>query len=45
VLEHQFNLVRLDIVRRGFQRGAAAAYLRDGGPAGALQLARSLLKR
>ncbi len=45
VLDHQFNLVRLDIVRRGFQRGAAAAYLRDEGPAGALQLARSLLKR
>ena len=45
VLEHQFNLVRLDIVRRGFQRGAAAAYLRDEGPAGALQLARSILKR
>ncbi|MBM5822043.1 MAG: hypothetical protein FJ082_06160 [Cyanobacteria bacterium K_Offshore_surface_m2_011] len=45
VLEHQFNLVRLDIARRGFQRGAALAYLRDEGPAGALQLARSLLKR
>ncbi|MCP9835341.1 MULTISPECIES: ubiquinone biosynthesis protein COQ4 [unclassified Cyanobium] len=45
VLEHQFNLVRLDIARRGFQRGAAAAYLRDEGPAGALQIARSLLKR
>ncbi len=45
VLEHQFNLVRLDIMRRGFQRGAAAAYVRDEGPAGALQIARSLLKR
>jgi hypothetical protein len=45
VLEHQFNLVRLDIMRRGFQRGAAAAYLRDEGPAGALQIARSILKR
>ncbi|MEA5443843.1 hypothetical protein [Cyanobium gracile] len=45
VLEHQFNLVRLDIVRRGFQRGAAAAYLRDEGPAGALQMARALLKQ
>ncbi len=45
VLDHQFNLVRLDIARRGFQRGAAAAYLRDEGPAGALQLARALLKR
>ncbi|MCT0207297.1 ubiquinone biosynthesis protein COQ4 [Synechococcus sp. CS-1332] len=45
VLDHQFNLVRLDIVRRGFQRGAAAAYLRDEGPAGALQMARALLKR
>jgi hypothetical protein len=45
VLEHQFNLVRLDIMRRGFQRGAAAAYVRDEGPAGALQMARSLLKQ
>ncbi len=45
VLEHQFNLVRLDIMRRGFQRGAAAAYLHDEGPAGALQIARSILKR
>jgi hypothetical protein len=45
VLEHQFNLVRLDIMRRGFQRGAAAAYVRDEGPAGALQIARSLLKQ
>lgn len=45
VLDHQFNLVRLDIARRGFQKGAAAAYLREEGPAGALQIARSLLKR
>ncbi|MCP9836198.1 hypothetical protein KBY84_01665 [Cyanobium sp. N.Huapi 1H5] len=45
VLDHQFNLVRLDIMRRGFQRGAAAAYVRDEGPAGALQIARSLLKQ
>ncbi|KEF41610.1 MAG: hypothetical protein ER33_10600 [Cyanobium sp. CACIAM 14] len=45
VLHHQFNLVRLDIARRGFQKGAAAAYLRDEGPAGVLQIARSLLKR
>jgi hypothetical protein len=45
VLDHQFNLVRLDIARRSFQRGAAAAYLRDEGPAGVLQIARSILKR
>ncbi|MCP9849486.1 hypothetical protein [Cyanobium sp. Morenito 9A2] len=45
VLEHQFNLVRLDIARRGFQKGAALSYLRDEGPAGALQLARALLQQ
>jgi hypothetical protein len=45
VLEHQFNLVRLDIARRGFQKGAALRYLHDEGPAGALQIARSVLKR
>ncbi|MEA5412963.1 hypothetical protein VB737_14420 [Synechococcus sp. BA-120 BA3] len=45
VLDHQFNLVRLDIARRSFQRSAAAAYLRDEGPAGALQIARSLLNQ
>lgn len=43
VLDHQLNLVRLDIARRGFQRGAALAYLHDEGLGGALQIARSVL--
>jgi hypothetical protein len=45
VLDHQFNLVRLDIARRGFQKGATLGYLRDEGVNGALQIARSLLQQ
>lgn len=45
VLDHQLNLVRLDIARRSFQRGAALSYLRDEGIGGALQIARSLLQQ
>ncbi len=43
VLSGQFNLVRLDIARRGFQKGATLSYLRDEGMDGALQIARHLL--
>ncbi len=45
VLDGQFNLVRLDIARRGFQKGATLSYLRDEGVGGALQIARSLLQQ
>ncbi len=45
VLDGQFNLVRLDIARRGFQKGATLRYLRDEGLGGALQIARDLLNQ
>ncbi len=45
VLDGQFNLVRLDIARRGFQKGATLSYLRDEGLDGALQIARHLLRQ
>ncbi len=45
VLDHQLNLVRFDIARRGFQKGAALAYLHQEGIAGALQIARAALQQ
>ncbi|WP_094555528.1 hypothetical protein [Synechococcus sp. 1G10] len=45
VLERQFNMVLLDMARRGFQKGVAISYLRDEGLGGALKLARAILQK